>query len=55
MTSKEQVAEALPQLLTSIEQLFGRVEFGSIELIFHHGKLVQLEKKEKLRLEKPAN
>ncbi len=52
MTDKAQAAEKLPELLTIIEHMFGRIEFGSVELIFHHGKLVQLEKKEKVRLEK---
>lgn len=52
MIIKEFHAEVLPQLLANLEQLVGHIEFGSVELIFHHGKLVQLEKKEKIRLDK---
>jgi hypothetical protein len=43
------------QLLVVLEQLIGRVEFGSVELVFHQGKLVQVEKHEKLRLERPMS
>jgi hypothetical protein len=53
MAAKEISADLLNQLLDKLEKLMGRVEFGSIELVFHQGKLVQLEKNEKLRLDKP--
>jgi len=53
MAAKEVSADLLNQLLDKLEKLVGRVEFGSIELVFHQGKLVQLEKNEKLRLDKP--
>jgi hypothetical protein len=52
MVAKEISADLLNQLLDKLEKLVGRVEFGSIELVFHQGKLVQLEKNEKLRLDK---
>jgi hypothetical protein len=54
MAAKEISADLLNQLLDKLEKLVGRVEFGSIELVFHQGKLVQLEKNEKLRLDKPS-
>lgn len=54
MAAKEISADLLNQLLDKLEKLMGRVEFGSIELVFHQGKLVQLEKNEKLRLDKPS-
>ncbi len=54
MAVKELSADVLNQLLATLEKLVGRVEFGSIELVFHQGKLVQLEKNEKLRLDKPS-
>lgn len=44
MAAKEISADLLNQLLDKLEKLVGRVEFGSIELVFHQGKLVQLEK-----------
>jgi hypothetical protein len=43
---------ALEELLRLLQQWVGPIEFGSVELIFHHGKLVQLEKKEKVRFDK---
>jgi hypothetical protein len=39
------------ELLKQLEQLIGRVEFGTVELVFHQGRLVQLEKTEKLRVD----
>jgi hypothetical protein len=38
------------QLLQQIQQLIGPLHYGTVELTFHQGKLVQVEKKEKLRL-----
>jgi hypothetical protein len=41
------------ELETAIDNLLrvvGRPEFGSIELTFHQGRLVQFEKREKTRL-----
>ncbi len=42
----------LEELVQLLRQVVGPLEFGSIELIFHQGKLVQLEKHEKVRFEK---
>jgi len=55
MAQKDLPKDILNQLLDKLELLVGRVEFGSIELVFHQGKLVQLEKNEKVRLDKPAS
>jgi hypothetical protein len=46
--SRQQV---VADLLKQLEQLIGRVEFGKVELVFHQGRLVQLEKTEKLRVD----
>lgn len=46
-------AVVLDELIRLLRSLIGHVEFGSIELIFHNGKLVQLEKSEKIRFDKP--
>ncbi|AAN57611.1 MAG: YezD family protein [Shewanella sp.] len=52
MATKEELEQTLvPTLLSNLEKLLGRIEFGTVELTFHHGKLVQLEKKEKFRLD----
>ena len=43
--------QSVAELLKYLELLVGRVEFGKVELIFHQGRLVQLEKSEKLRVD----
>ncbi|AVT47537.1 YezD family protein [Shewanella baltica] len=54
MATKEEQQTVIPILVSSIETLLGRIEFGTVELTFHHGKLVQLEKKEKIRLDQAS-
>lgn len=43
--------KSVAELLKQLDFLVGRVEFGKVELIFHQGRLVQLEKSEKLRVD----
>lgn len=43
------------ELSSLIESLAGKLDFGTVELTFHQGQLVQLEKREKVRFEKPAD
>jgi hypothetical protein len=43
------------ELSSLIESLIGKLDFGTVELTFHQGQLVQLEKREKVRFEKPAD
>ncbi len=43
--------QLLQSLQKNLELLVGRIEFGRVELLFHQGKLVQVEKTEKLRVE----
>ncbi len=40
------------QLSSLIESLVGKLDFGTVELTFHQGQIVQLEKREKVRFEK---
>jgi|LSQX01.2.fsa_nt_gb hypothetical protein len=40
----------LDNLLTQIYKLVGPLNYGTVELTFHQGKLVQIEKKEKVRV-----
>ncbi|MGE6315562.1 DUF2292 domain-containing protein [Shewanella sp. SACH] len=54
MATREEQQTVIPILVSSIEKLLGRIEFGTVELTFHHGKLVQLEKKEKIRLDQAS-
>lgn len=42
---------SIENLLKSLELLTGKIEFGKVELLFHQGRLVQLEKTEKLRFD----
>ena len=39
-----------PQQIRKIQDLAGQLAFGSISLIFQDGKLIQLEKNEKIRI-----
>lgn len=48
-TSHQQ--QLVAELQQKIELLLGRVEFGKVELVFHQGRLVQVEKSEKVRIE----
>ncbi|HCW91977.1 MAG TPA: DUF2292 domain-containing protein [Marinobacter sp.] len=53
------MSESNPKLVQElsglIESLIGKLDFGTVELTFHQGQLVQLEKREKVRFEKPAD
>jgi len=40
----------LENLLSQIHKLVGPINYGTVELTFHQGKLVQVEKKEKVRV-----
>jgi hypothetical protein len=42
------------ELSSLIENLIGKLDFGTVELTFHQGQLVQLEKREKMRFEKSS-
>lgn len=41
-----------PQQIRKIQELASQLAFGSISLIFQNGKLIQLEKNEKIRLDR---
>jgi hypothetical protein len=49
--SNPQQQAAVKILLEQLIVLVGPIEFGTVELVFHQGKLVQLAKNEKLRVE----
>jgi len=36
-------------LLAHIRQMLNEIQYGSIEIVIHDGKVVQIERKEKLR------
>ena len=31
-----------------------KIKFGSIEIVVHNGEIIQIEKKEKIRIDKPS-
>lgn len=37
------------ELLNRIRQMLNEIQYGSIEIVIHEGKVVQIERKEKLR------
>lgn len=46
--SDEETARAVQQIVRAING----ISFGSVEIIIHDSKVVQIERKEKIRLEK---
>ena len=54
-TTSEQVeTEALPlqpSLLRELREALLAIRFGAIELVIHDGRVVQLERREKIRLD----
>ncbi len=39
--------------LDRIQQALAGLQFGSVEIAVHHGRIVQIERREKLRLDTP--
>lgn len=54
-TMSDRNPKLVQELSSLIENLIGRLDFGTVELTFHQGQLVQLEKREKVRFDQPAN
>jgi len=54
-TAREPVADALlalpPALLRELLQALRLIRYGTIELVIHDGRVVQLERREKVRFE----
>ena len=44
-----------PELLQQIEELASTIRYGSINLVFQDGVLVQIEKREKIRIPQSKN
>ena len=44
----------LAQTRERIEQALRGLRFGAVEITVHHGRIVQIERREKLRLDTPA-
>ena len=46
---------ATPSEMEQIEKILNelkKIKFGSVEIVVHNGEIVQIEKKEKIRIEK---
>ncbi len=42
-----------PHTLDRIARALTGLQFGSVEISIHHGRIVQIERREKLRLDEP--
>ena len=51
----ENEAKEMDEILTAIRQALANLKFGSIEITVHDAKVVQIERKEKVRLNGPSN
>lgn len=50
-TGQEDSAPLPPELLQELRQALGSIRYGTIELVIHDGRVVQLERREKVRFE----
>lgn len=49
--SHHQRQQQRPMLIEQIVQALSGLEFGAVEITVHHGRIVQIERREKVRLE----
>lgn len=49
--AEESKSSESPQWLKLVEQAVGSLQFGVVQIVVHHGKVVQIETTEKLRLD----
>lgn len=47
-------AAALDALAEQVRQAVEGIRFGSVELVIHEGRVVQIERRERVRLERPG-
>lgn len=52
MSLSDEKAPLSPQQIQQIQRLAEQLSFGSISLVFQNGKLIQIDKNEKFRLDK---
>jgi hypothetical protein len=48
-------AEVLNALAEQVLRTVAGIRFGSVELVIHEGRVVQIERRERLRLERQSN
>lgn len=49
------VPEALDALVEQVRQAVAGIRFGSVELVIHEGRVVQIERRERVRLERHSD
>ncbi len=54
MSDIQQSEEALKDLLLLVRERFGAIEFGTLQLVFHNGRLVQVEETRRTRFDRPS-
>ena len=47
--------EVLNALAEQVLHAVAGIRFGSVELVIHEGRVVQIERRERVRLERPSN
>jgi hypothetical protein len=54
--SQKPVSGGLPQeVIEEINRIAADLQYGTITLVFHDGKVIQVERNEKVRLNSPGN
>ena len=48
-------AEVLNALVEKVLHAVAGIRFGSVELVIHEGRVVQIERRERVRLERQSN
>lgn len=51
VTSVKQTGEEADEIIAVLRETLGSVRFGSIEIVIHDGRVVQIDRKEKLRFQ----
>ena len=50
-TRKNNQAQLAPEIADQIVSILQGIRFGSVEIVIHDGKVVQIERKEKIRFD----
>ena len=53
--SKKSLADSTIDTVNQISKIVQSIRFGSVEIVIHDGKIVQVERKEKLRFDTKNN
>ena len=52
---KKSLADSTMDTVNQISKIIQSIRFGSVEIVIHDGKIVQVERKEKLRFDTKNN